>query len=227
MSNNEQKLPLFCAQHQIAYQDSLAHLSSNKSIYVKAFDLFTNDLALYIKLAMTLPFIPADFTRILHTLKSSAATLGFTELARYAKKYEGKLIHYPPAEFSHFINDLLVQLKINHSLAITFRPMLENDLQATSNKEDMPLLEIDNEFMLTYTTLMEEVSHYNMNATNTFMKIANTLELITPQHIELLTLSINQLKFQQAETILAEIYPLLMDNQPESLYSKNNNHLLN
>ncbi|MFT6257614.1 MAG: hypothetical protein ACJAT8_002154, partial [Cellvibrionaceae bacterium] len=34
-----------------------------------------------------------------------------------------------------------------------------------------------------------------------------------PQHIELLTQSINQLKFQQAENILAEIYPRILNIQ--------------
>lgn len=90
-------------------------------------------------------------------------------------------------------------------------PLLEKDLQALNSQKDMPILAVNNEFIMIYDTLMEEVSHYNMNAINTFAQIAKTLNLIAPQHIELLTQSINQLRFQQAENILTEIYPRILD----------------
>lgn len=90
-------------------------------------------------------------------------------------------------------------------------PLLEKDLQASNSQKKMPILAVNNEFIMIYDTLMEEVSHYNMNAINTFAQIAKTLNLIAPQHIELLTQSINQLRFQQAENILTEIYPRILD----------------
>jgi HPt (histidine-containing phosphotransfer) domain-containing protein len=208
---SERHITLFCMQHQLKCHQALTHFSGNKSTYFKSVQLFINDLTLYIQQIMASPNIPADFTPMLHTLKSSAATLGFTELACYARNHEIKLTHYSPTEFSQFHEILLATLSANKELAIMLIPLLEKDLQASNSQKKMPILAVNNEFIMIYDTLMEEVSHYNMNAINTFAQIAKTLNLIAPQHIELLTQSINQLRFQQAENILTEIYPRILD----------------
>ncbi|ABI73221.1 hypothetical protein [Shewanella frigidimarina] len=211
MSNTERHITLFCAEHQLEYRQAVNRFSGNKSTYFKSVQLFINDLTLYIQQTMASPSIPADFAPMLHTLKSSAATLGFTELACYARNHEIKLAHYSPTEFSQFHEILLATLSTNKELAIMLIPLLEKDLQASNSQKDMPILAVNNEFIMIYDTLMEEVSHYNMNAINTFAQIAKTLNLIAPQHIELLTQSINQLRFQQAENILTEIYPRILN----------------
>ncbi|RPA64321.1 Hpt domain-containing protein [Shewanella frigidimarina] len=211
MNISERRITLFCIQHQLDYQQALTHFSGNKSLYFNAVQLFINDLTLYIQQTMASPFIPIDFALMLHTLKSSAATLGFTELVLCAQSHEAKLAHSSLAEFNHFHEVLLDALTTNKNLAIMLIPLLENDLQASNSQKDMPILAVNNEFIMIYDTLMEEVNHYNMNAINTFAQIAKTLNLIAPQHIELLTQSINQLRFQQAENILTEIYPRILD----------------
>ena len=211
MNISERRITLFCIQHQLDYQQALTHFSGNKSLYFNAVQLFINDLTLYIQQTMASPFIPIDFALVLHTLKSSAATLGFTELVLSAQSLEAKLAHSSLAEFSQFHEILLATLSTNKELAIMLIPLLEKDLQASNSQKKMPILAVNNEFIMIYDTLMEEVSHYNMNAINTFAQIAKTLNLIAPQHIELLTQSINQLRFQQAENILTEIYPRILD----------------
>ena len=213
MSNTERRTTLFCAEHQLEYHQAVNRFSGNKSTYFKSVQLLINDLTLYIQQTMASPNIPADFAPMLHTLKSSAATLGFTELACYARNHEIKLAHYSPTEFSQFHKILLAKLTTNKDLAIMLASLLEMELQASNSQENMPILAVNSEFIMIYDTLMEEVNHYNMNAIKTFAKIANTLNLIAPQHIELLTQSINQLKFQQAENILAEIYPRILNIQ--------------
>jgi HPt (histidine-containing phosphotransfer) domain-containing protein len=213
MSNTERRITLFCAEHQLEYHQAVNRFSGNKATYFKSVQLFINDLTLYIQQTMASPNIPADFAPMLHTLKSSAATLGFTELACYARNHEIKLAHYSPTEFSQFHKILLAKLTTNKDLAIMLASLLEMELQASNSQENKPILAVNSEFIMIYDTLMEEVNHYNMNAINTFAKIANTLNLIAPQHIELLTQSINQLKFQQAENILAEIYPRILNIQ--------------
>tara|TARA_R110001592_G_scaffold3957_3_gene22440 strand:+ start:657 stop:1301 length:645 start_codon:yes stop_codon:yes gene_type:complete len=213
MSNTERRITLFCAEHQLEYHQAVNRFSGNKATYFKSVQLLINDLTLYIQQTMASPNIPADFAPMLHTLKSSAATLGFTELACYARNHEIKLAHYSPTEFSQFHKILLAKLTTNKDLAIMLASLLEMELQASNSQENKPILAVNSEFIMIYDTLMEEVNHYNMNAINTFAKIANTLNLIAPQHIELLTQSINQLKFQQAENILAEIYPRILNIQ--------------
>ncbi|MGX9463618.1 hypothetical protein ACWXWU_20775 [Shewanella sp. A14] len=104
----------------------------------------------YIKQTMTTPLIPSNLSLMLHTLKTSAATLGFTELACYTKENENQLIHYSPAEFSQFV-ELLLE-KLNATLALTtFIPMLKASLKAQSEHVDMPRLEINNTFLMIYT----------------------------------------------------------------------------
>jgi HPt (histidine-containing phosphotransfer) domain-containing protein len=213
MSNTERRTTLFCTEHQLEYHQAVNRFSGNKATYFKSVQLLINDLTLYIQQTMASPNIPADFAPMLHTLKSSAATLGFTELACYARNHEIKLAHYSPTEFSQFHKILLAKLTTNKDLAIMLASLLEMELQASNSQENKPILAVNSEFIMIYDTLMEEVNHYNMNAINTFAKIANTLNLIAPQHIELLTQSINQLKFQQAENILAEIYPRILNIQ--------------
>ena len=215
ISTSNEKLALFCTQHQLAYQDALARFGGNESLYYNAMKLFTQDLSLYIKQTMTPTLIPAEISLMLHTLKSSAATFGFTELALYAKYHDTKLTHYTPVEFNQFIETLLDKLMTNQLLTTTFSEMIETNLQVTHEQDLIPTLAVNDEFMMLYATLMEEVSHYNMNAMKTFMKVAKTLKIIAPQHIELLTKSITELKFKQAEHILAEMHPFLMKTQRE------------
>ncbi|MGI2169689.1 CHASE domain-containing protein [Shewanella sp. MF05960] len=208
VSNNS--IESYCEQQNIDYQGALSRLSYNKTVYLKALELFMEDITQYAALDVLSTEANTEFKMMFHTLKSSSATLGFTELAHFAKQQETEIKTTENYDLAQGYSALVGQINLTLPIAQGLLTQLQ-DKQPVANESGVkPSTDISDDVLRLFNILREEIGTFNMNATNTFPQIAHILKILEPTDYELLAHSIKNLKFQQAEAILNNIQPTLL-----------------
>ncbi|MGI2175511.1 CHASE domain-containing protein [Shewanella ulleungensis] len=206
----EDSVERYCEQQNIDYQGALSRLSNNKIVYLKALELFMEDLTQYARLDVLSTNASNEFKIMFHTLKSSSATLGFTELSHFAKQQETEIKTAENFDLAQSYITLVEQINLTLPIAQSLLTQLQGGQPVASESAVLQSTEITDDVLKLFQTLQEEIGTFNMNATNTFPQIAHILKTFEPTHYELLAHSIKNLKFQQAEEILNNIYPKLL-----------------
>ncbi|GGP67931.1 CHASE domain-containing protein [Shewanella saliphila] len=200
----------FCHKHHIDFAKALTRLSDNKTIYAKALALFINDLIEYTATeALTVKGDP-ELKIMFHTLKSSAATLGFNALAQFVSQQESMIKTGEQFNKKEMINEFVQQANMALPIAKDLLLLQSKLPQKAPMLQAESTLKVTEEFLATFQKLTEEVNIFNMNASTTLLKIAPTLNVIAPEQYLALESEMKILNYQQAEVILNELYPLLI-----------------
>ena len=204
------KIEAYCQTQHIDYQGALSRLSHNNAVYLKALELFIEELTQYADTALLENRDNSEFKILFHSLKSSAATLGFTHLAQFAKQQEAMIKADDKYDATPGLNELTIQINQVKPIAKGLLELLHTEHPQTPPLEVVSSITITNETVSLFNTLIEEVNTFNMNATNTFPKLAHIINALDPENYSALKNAISNLKFQQAEQILKHIQPLLL-----------------
>ncbi|GGQ09069.1 CHASE domain-containing protein [Shewanella litoralis] len=208
----------YCEQQNIDYQGALSRLSHNKTVYQKALELFMEDLSQYTALDILSTNANAEFKMMFHTLKSSSATLGFTALSHFAKKQEAEIKNNENYDLAQGYTALVEQINLVLPIAQSLFNQLQGAVPAASEPTRQQSTAINDEVLLLFTTLQGEIDTFNMNATNTFDNISHILQVIEPNDHELLAHLVKNLKFEQAQEILKNIQPKILQKYHSDSY---------
>ncbi|MGJ8692390.1 MAG: response regulator [Thalassotalea sp.] len=197
----------FCEANNIALKESMERFSHLTGIYIRSLSLLSDDLADYIEqlTAEAGCLTNQDFKRLFHTLKSTAASLGFTELSQCAMNIDKNYSLTP--DYQHTDEETLAILNlINQALELITD--LERLLTIESKEPTTNLKELDN-FTELFDKLLNEVSNFNMHALEIFQEINPYLTSYSKTKTEALAACLNKLKFKQASAILEQLKVLI------------------
>lgn len=205
-------LDSFCHQHHIDFAKALTRLSGNKTVYAKALELFINDLTEYSAIETLKADDNSGLKMMFHTLKSSAATLGFNALALFAGQQENMIKTGDQFNKKEMINEFALQANVALPTAKDLLQLLQSKLPPKAPIQPIDSApQVTDEYLATFEILREELQLFNMNASTTLLKVAPTLNAIAPDKYLALESEMKVLNYQQAEVILNELYPILIE----------------
>jgi len=194
----------FCKEAKIDIQQAMQRFNQLERLYLKSLALFRADLQNYILQLEDENSTYDHLKLIFHTLKSTAAALGFTELSKQAKSKDKKLIDDGIENFD--IKKYIGFAEVCRTNLLTVSRLMEL-LQGGLSE---PVQEADADvFLETYKQLKTEVENFNMHAIDSFQKISGSLKSVSTELANELTTALNKLKFKTATEILVRFDALI------------------
>ncbi|MFC3033735.1 response regulator [Pseudoalteromonas fenneropenaei] len=204
----------YCQHQGLDITSAMARFNNNESAYTRSLDLFMADLQQYQQqLFASTPELD-ELKRLFHTLKSTAASLGFSALSRTAQTLEQTLSEQGLAALSAA---LLETLNRDLALATQQCEQLHNLLLSTTHTLDIPYSSDD--FAQKFKQLQEEVKNFNMHALETFSLVLPRLRQTSSDLSDKLAIALNKLKFREAAALLSEL-DTLMDEKKSHEHAK-------
>lgn len=209
--NIDESVMLFCQKNAINIKQSLYLFNFSIPLYIKTISLFLDDLTHY-KTVLNQPteqLSHKEIKLIFHTLKSTAESLGFTDLGAFAKEIENQLNGEDEPD------QLLVSQQLH-----TFKSLNEQALQAIPtllqlldpNSIKQAIVNHVTEQKINphaFALLVEEVRTFNMRAIDSFQKISTPLRAVSNELCDELATNLNKLKFKEAKIILEQLRILI------------------
>tara|TARA_R110002126_G_scaffold75469_21_gene188393 strand:- start:2104 stop:5904 length:3801 start_codon:yes stop_codon:yes gene_type:complete len=196
----DSEMHAFCMQNDIDVTVALRRLGGNLPLYFKLAAQLQKDA----KAAVPLLLAPASTRRqlqlICHSLKSAAATVGFSALAEQANQIEQHLasdIEVAPQLLKPLVEVCtrsLKQLDLLLHFQQTASPQAPSSEPISADKLEASML-----------TLMKYLNNANMSATTLFNDIQQDLNQYDPALSELLAEHISALAFKDAAAILQQL----------------------
>ncbi|MFC3703038.1 response regulator [Reinekea marina] len=193
----------FGLENDIDLASALVRFNNMPELYDRALQLFIVSLGDYANQLENKELTRDDVVLIFHTLKGTAASLGFIKLAEMAKFEENQLakwVHLDERNEMHM--SVVNQIKSAQNNAI----MLKSMLQSTGNASKATKHE---SFTEAFNELKNEVSSFNMHAIDTFQKITVHLKDVSPDITDSLMSALNGLDFKRAEQLMSDLEKLL------------------
>ncbi|GAB3476394.1 response regulator [Marinomonas epiphytica] len=208
--NIETEALSFCEKHNIDLLDAMERFNFMSHIYLRSLELFKADL---IESANTLSnknIEVEELKMLLHTLKSTSGSLGFSKLSKSSKNLEKNISDLSSiTPFSQDISDLKKLLETSFEQVERLERLLSDE---SINTQAVVALD-RTDFNERYQNLKTEVSSFNMHALDTFQEIALTLKSLSPELTEDLIKALNTLKFKDAEAIMTSLDELIDEEQ--------------
>lgn len=198
----------FCDDNNVDFNNAMTRFNHLDSLYLKSLEFFTSDIAKYIEQLESTNIQHSDLKIMFHTLKGTAAALGFVDLTEFAKEQEKKLIgvqaeKFDVAQFNTCADTFRAALQVVNGLIV-----LLNKTAVLVSPASVPMIEFDE----TYAQLKSEINSFNMQAIDTFQKIATSLKSLSPELADQLISALNSLKFKNAKDIMLEMDSLIGTN---------------
>lgn len=187
----------FCTQHNIELDKACARLGNSTALYLKVLRQFIKDLQNTTLKLQQGSIAETDAKLIFHSLKGSAATVGFNTLSQLAAEQEAMLS-------SSASNTVAVDLTIseaidsNRKLAIELLDKLADDTEPDSSSAELSASEQQQQMSL----LMQHLKSANMQAITVFKQLYPTLLQQDAHKAEQLDSAISALAFDNAAAIL-------------------------
>lgn len=187
----------FCQQHQIDLEPACARLGSSTDLYLKVLQQFIKDLQQAQTTLRQTKIAQTDARILFHSLKGSAATVGFSTLAEHAASEEARL-NTAEVQVNGDITLTFKLLEDSQNEASELLTLLQAQKAADENTIAMPQAELRQQLNL----LMHYLTSANMQALATFRALLPTLQQQDPQLAEQLDNAISALAFDNAAAIL-------------------------
>ena len=187
----------FCQQHQIELEQACARLGNSADLYLRVLKQFSKDVQQAMTTLRQDTLAKADARILFHSLKGSAATVGFSALAQQAAVEEARFTaeeEQPSADFPL----MLKLLDESHSQVTELLQLLQTHKAAEQDTIELTEIELQQQLDL----LMKYLTSANMQALATFRALLPALQHKTPQLAEQLDNTISALAFDQAAAIL-------------------------
>jgi PAS domain S-box-containing protein len=194
----------FCKEAKIDIHQAMQRFNHLERLYLKSLALFRADLQSYILQLEDDNSTYDHLKLIFHTLKSTAAALGFTELSKQAKSRDIKLEDDGIEKFD--IKKYIGFAEVCRTNLLTLSRMME--LLQGGLSEHVQEADAD-VFLATYKQLKTEVENFNMHAIDSFQKISGSLKSVSTELANELTTALNKLKFKTATEILVRFDALI------------------
>ena len=188
----------FCQQHQIELEQACARLGSSTDLYLKVLQQFIKDLQQAQTTLRQTKIAQTDARILFHSLKGSAATVGFSILAEHAASEEARL-NTAEVQVNGDITLTFKLLEDSQNKASELLTLLQAQKATDENTIAMPQAELRRQLNL----LMHYLTSANMQALATFRALLPTLQQQDPQLAEQLDNAISALAFDTAAAISA------------------------
>ena len=202
----------YCHSKNIEIESSFARFNYLTDLYKRSLELFIDDLKVDIVTlsSMYSKSLGQDEYILFHTLKSSAASLGFKDLYVIAKMIEQQI------DDKVFESDNSLS-QVQLSSAITLMEKTVNDSEGLLNIlliEPLEIEVVDSKVDLKdgFNVLYQDVAQFNMKAIDSYKKIAASLNLLSSPLCDELLQNLNKLQFTEAKVQLDALKKLIVED---------------
>ncbi|MEO9654794.1 response regulator [Marinomonas sp.] len=193
----------FCQDHDIDVVGAMERFNFSTDIYLRSLNLFISDITEYQSQLKSHNSTKSQLKLIFHTLKSTAGSVGFTQLSEAAKEQEIDISEWVEnASYTAYQNDFI---NLIHSSIDQIKELITK-FSVTEKKPETPNEE---DFMAIYNLLKSEIDSSNMHAIDSFQRILPQLNKLSPKLADELIRLLNILKFKDAKTIISQFDQLM------------------
>lgn len=202
----------YCHSKNIEIESSFARFNYLTDLYKRSLELFIDDLKVDLVTLSSMYSKPLgqDEHILFHTMKSSAASLGFKQLCIIAKTIEQQI------DDKVFESDnSLSQVQLNS--VITLMEKTVNDIAGLLKIlliEPLEIVAVEGTVDLQdgFNVLYQDVAQFNMKAIDSYKKIALSLNSLSSSLCDELLQNLNKLQFTEAKVQLDALKKLIMED---------------
>ncbi|GHB62561.1 hypothetical protein GCM10008107_09560 [Psychrosphaera saromensis] len=202
----------YCENKQIDIKTSLARFNYLTDLYKRSLELFVDDLKvdLVTLSAKSSEPLGQDTHILFHTMKSSAASLGFKDLYNIAKTIEQQIDD----------NALESDASLSQTQLSSVVKLMEqavNDIEGLLNILLIEPLEISVvegtvDLKEGFNVLYQDVAQFNMKAIDSYKNIASSLNSLSSSLCDELVQNLNKLQFTEAKVQLDALRKLIVED---------------
>ncbi|HJS14354.1 MAG TPA: response regulator [Rheinheimera sp.] len=194
----------FCLRHHIDIRSAMARFNHMTKIYTQSLDLLITDLNNYKAQLSEGANSTKDLKLLFHTLKSTSAALGFSDLSKVATALEAALEQneHEASKLDTDYADLIQQMETTTQLAEQLSQLMPGSQAVVGRRPGA-------DFLPAYNRLKTELSSFNMQALQSIEAIAAELQFLSPEGFDKLNEAMSALKFKDAYEMLKQFDELI------------------